>query len=155
MKVKLKIASQFWERKLVAKQIIGQEREVKCEICFNFSNFRKWKEKYILFPFVREVKWKIKFNSSPGNYQEVIKGVPSISATVPWLTSDMGTKTVLANYCLLPQRANSGYILSIICFATNFLSKNWEAIFKFHFHFPIQKKYYSLGYTWYRQGLMI
>ena len=127
--------------KLVAKEIIGQEREVKCEICFNFPNFGKWKEKYILFPFVWEVKWEIKFNFSPGNYREVIKGVPTIRETVPLLTSDMGTKTpsVYAHYFLLPQRANSDYILSVICFATNFLSKNWDSIFLFHFYFLIEK----------------
>ena len=98
------------------------------------------------FPLFWEVKLEIKFNFSPGNYREVIKGVPSIRETVPFLTSDMGTKTVsvIAHYFLLPQRANSGYILSIICFTTNFLSRNLEATFKFHF-------YYSLGYAWYRQ----
>ena len=40
-KSEIKKASQFRERKLVAKQIIYQEREVKCEICFNFPNFGK------------------------------------------------------------------------------------------------------------------
>ena len=46
------------------------------------------------------MKWEIKFNFSPGNYREVIKGVPSIRETVPLLTSDIGTKTVsvLAHY---------------------------------------------------------
>ena len=103
------------------------------------------------------MKWEIKFTFSPGNYREVIKGVPSIRETAPLLTSDMGTKTVLvfAHNFLLPQRANSGNILSIIFFATNFLSQNWEVLFKFHFHFPIQKKYFSLGYAWYREGLIV
>ena len=103
------------------------------------------------------MKWEIKFNFSLGNYREVIKGVPSIRETLPLLTSDMGTKTVsvLAHYFLLPQRANSGYILSIICFASNLLSRNSKVFFKFHFHFPIRKKYYSLGYAWYRQGLIV
>ena len=41
--------------------------------------------------------------------------MPSIRDTVLLLISDMGKKTVLvlAHYFLLPERANSGYILSI------------------------------------------
>ena len=50
-----------------------------------------------------------------GKIPEEAKCIISARETGPWLTSDMGKKTVsaLAHYFLLPKRANSVNILSI------------------------------------------
>ena len=61
------------------------------------------------------------FKNNGGNLLLLIYGTLAISytfpllirETVPSLTSDMGKKTVLAHSLFLPQRANSGCILSI------------------------------------------